>query len=133
MDILVMLAKFVVAVLPFLNRHAKMKGTWKATYHEHDSKQPLTELVELNQLSSLVWGRIKPLDNEYDPTWLCYGIMRDQVLVGMYFSSERLRHWQGSFALCLTPEGDALTGHYCGFEEASQTIVDSHYAWSKVK
>jgi len=105
----IQIAKLLVAILPFLSRKSKLKGKWKARYLPYEGGDELVELVELNQLFSMVWGAIKPIDNEMDPPkWLCYGINRDQVFVGVYFSKERLKHWQGSFTLSFKDDGLAV-------------------------
>ena len=132
METLILFARFIIAVLPFLNRKSKLKGKWRAEYSRSGSKQKLNELIELSQLSSLVWGTIKPIDNPADPEWKCYGLNRDQVLVGIYFSAERLHHWQGSFTLVLSDHKDKLVGHYSGFEESTQSIVMSPYVWHRL-
>ena len=130
---LIPIAKLLVAILPFLSRKSKLKGKWRARYLPYGGGEELVELVELNQLSSMVWGAIKPIDNEMDPPkWLCYGINRDQVFVGVYFSKERLKHWQGSFTLSFKDDYNILQGYYSGFEETEQQIVTSEYRWDKL-
>jgi hypothetical protein len=132
MDYLVFFAKVIVAILPFLNRKSKLKGKWHAQYPSADTGEEKSELVELNQLWSLVWGTIKPVDNPADPEWQCYGLIREQVFVGIYFSREKLRHWQGSFTLTLSATEEELTGYYSGFEETRQSIVSSPYKMTKL-
>lgn len=132
MEIIISIAKIILAILPFLNRKSRIKGRWRAEYVEDGYTNRLAEMVEANQLWSLVWGKIKPIDNLSDPEWKFYGLIREQVLVGIYFAEEKLHHWQGSFTLSFNDDEKLLTGYYAGFEESTQTIVASSYSWRKL-
>lgn len=133
MDLLFFIAKIIIAILPFLNRKSELKGKWNAEYISASTKEKLIERVQLNQLLSLVWGTIEPVTNPNDPIWTCYGLNRDQVFVGIYFSRERLGHWQGSFTLKFKNQRkNELIGQYQGFEEELQQIIGSPYTWTKL-
>ncbi len=131
MDILISLAKIILAILPFLARKSKIKGSWIARFQKQDTVDMVDELVEAKQLWSLVWGKIRPLNNPNDPPWQFFGLMREQVFVGIYFAKEKLQHWQGSFTLKLDTDENGLTGVYSGFEEETQEIIGSKYIWKR--
>ena len=128
LEIFILIAQFIGRVLPFLVDRSRLTGIWTAEYTGKKARK--TERVQARQLSSLVWGTIEPITNPSDPTWTFYGLMRDQVLVGIYFAREKLGHWQGSFTMVLHDE-DTLMGTYSGFEEEPQKIVGSPYKWTR--
>jgi hypothetical protein len=90
----------------------------------------MSEAVEAQQFRKLVWGNIKPIDNLKDPPWKFYGIVRDQVLVGVYLASERLGHWQGAFTMVVR-SNELIEGTYIGFDEDDQSVVSSPYKWER--
>lgn len=131
MELLLILAKIILAVLPFINRKSEIKGEWIAIYQEQNTNKELKEKVVANQLWSLVWGKIYPLDNLNDPLWKFRGIIRDQVIVGLYLAKDKLQHWQGSFTLKWDNTKNELAGIYTGFEEKRQMVISSNYFWTK--
>lgn len=131
MELFITIAKIILSILPFLNRKSKIKGEWIAIYHEQTNGKETKETVVVNQLWSLVWGNISPRENLNDPSWKFNGIIRDQVLVGIYFAKEKFQHWQGSFTLKWDNTKNKLFGIYSGFEESSQKIISSDYSWVK--
>jgi hypothetical protein len=111
---------------------ARVDGRWMSEIHT-ESTPPDKELITVRQTGHNVEGEIQCVSGpDKGRAYNFTGCIRNQILSGYYWNTDKHSIDSGSFSMRLEMDGSRLVGHTVYYHDDDHSLLSRVYDWNRI-